>query len=1012
MRQELLVKRNATLYGRTKVLDAVMHTYVDCALTLFLVAVFAMTSIFAGTVQDDERRALTALFNATGGPQWARRSTATTDWAVSNETADYCRWTGVTCEAVAGVGGGMVVKKLTLPSRRLRGSLRANIFSLLQHIEELSLASNAISGALPPDLAGCTFLRIVDLSHNQFTGELPSGYHSWRRIESFAVANNSLSGELPAGYASWGNAMFFFDVSSNALTGTLPGDYVRWAGMRVFSVHRNMLDGTLPAVYSQWKIEAFNAGWNRLSGVLPDKYGDWGRSLVNFSAARNANLTGTLPNSYSAWTNIMGLEVHQIPVFGTLPAAYGVAWKRVMYVLIYLTNISGTIPQEWGGLVSVYSLQLAGNKLSGTIPASFGNFTNLNSLNLGVNNFSGTLPVESFGKFRNIYSLLLQDNPLLSGTIPASWNTIFTPSAMVAICRTNLCAPMLAALFPFGYGCLPRDKFGLMTSLDTGTASGLAELISAASFTLTADNCVANPGAQVPLPEKPTTRTSSHTATSGPGASGYLPTILRSVTTLSAASVVVLLQHVLFAGVLPSSTSGALHTMQAALILQRVRQLCLMSATSSEEVMNRGVLSMSEVIQESDICCDAATSPTQMRIAFGPEEDGDGGRGLFTGAVLGNSLLVVGIAFVRAAARHLIRRCRLVEPGATDIVKTISGVYFSASGVALVWPVVTFLLCPTMVAAVAALASAGSMPSTAGVVAVSSFGVLLWMSPWAAAFWGLRRHRAWMQPSISSNRNIHQCTSLSFSSFRDYLTAPSEILVLPRGERGERILEQYGPVFSPFRATKLWYVHVELTFSVVSGILTGIALGTSLVNANDAEDAVAAICSDGVVNAVGWLLVATACLETFIVVTLRPYSCRADTLLVVVVNTFSIAAEIVTLATVTDDGQAAANALSLTASIIQFTASLLLAVDVIVTKRLGARATVVVSADASERFSPKTHSTSRALLRAPDAQVPDAPPTSNVQVTLLTSPIEALALLLDTICANRREHLLSTEVSM
>ena len=87
------------------------------------------------TTPETDREALIALYNATGGPNWSNN----TNW-LSDAPLD--QWHGVTTD-----GTGRVAR--------------------------LELASNGVSGELPPEIGNLSKLIMLFLSGNDLSGELP-----------------------------------------------------------------------------------------------------------------------------------------------------------------------------------------------------------------------------------------------------------------------------------------------------------------------------------------------------------------------------------------------------------------------------------------------------------------------------------------------------------------------------------------------------------------------------------------------------------------------------------------------------------------------------------------------------------------------------------------------------------------------------------------------------------------------------------------------------------------------
>lgn len=90
---------------------------------------------------------------------------------------------------------------------------------------------------------------------------------------------------------------------------------------------------------------------------------------------------------------------------------------RVTELRLTQNRLSGTIPEELGGLAELETLTFFANQLSGSIPSALGNLASLGTLWLSSNDFTGPIPPE-LGDLANLWQLGLAGNSL-SGTVPA-----------------------------------------------------------------------------------------------------------------------------------------------------------------------------------------------------------------------------------------------------------------------------------------------------------------------------------------------------------------------------------------------------------------------------------------------------------------------------------------------------------------------------------------------------------------------------------------------------------------
>ncbi|KAM0938353.1 putative protein kinase RLK-Pelle-DLSV family [Dioscorea sansibarensis] len=130
---------------------------------------------------------------------------------------------------------------------------------------------------------------------------------------------------------------------------------------------------------------------------------------------KSQSLTGSLPDEFSNLTHLQVIDLARNYLNGTIP----VSWASLPLIKLTLlgNRISGSIPEELGGITTLQELVLEDNMMQGPIPKSLGNLITLEKLHLSSNNFSGELP-KSLGNLTNLTDFRIDGNPI-SGKIPA-----------------------------------------------------------------------------------------------------------------------------------------------------------------------------------------------------------------------------------------------------------------------------------------------------------------------------------------------------------------------------------------------------------------------------------------------------------------------------------------------------------------------------------------------------------------------------------------------------------------
>jgi len=274
-----------------------------------------------------ECEVLVAFYTATGGDDWYTK----TGWL---QTSTPCTWYGVTCETAR-------VTKLSLLSNHLSGALPPQIGNLTA-LKGLYLWDNALT-ALPAEIGNLTALTWLDLENNVLVS-LPQQIGNLVALEYLFVDYNDLTAIPP----EIGNlaALRTLSLAGNALT-NLPPEIGNLAALTELFLGTNAL-ATLPAEISNLtNLTALYLGHNPL-GVFPLPI---------------SNLTGLK----ELCLNDNGLDVLP-PEIGNLTAL------RYLYLG---DNALTALPHQIGGLTALVRFYLNDNPFSGAIPKLLTSLTSL-----------------------------------------------------------------------------------------------------------------------------------------------------------------------------------------------------------------------------------------------------------------------------------------------------------------------------------------------------------------------------------------------------------------------------------------------------------------------------------------------------------------------------------------------------------------------------------------------------------------------------------------------------------
>ncbi|KAL4196312.1 hypothetical protein AMTRI_Chr04g245620 [Amborella trichopoda] len=146
-------------------------------------------------------------------------------------------------------------------------------------------------------------------------------------------------------------------------------------------------------------------------------------SRLNVLQLDGNQLSGSIPESLGSLLSLEWLDLGENKLEGSIPSTL-INLSCLNVLQLYGNQLSGSIPEYLGSLLSLEHLlslewlDLGNNKLEGSIPSTLGNLSRLNGLELYGNQLSGSIP-ESLGSLFSLEWLDLGENKL-EGRIPLS----------------------------------------------------------------------------------------------------------------------------------------------------------------------------------------------------------------------------------------------------------------------------------------------------------------------------------------------------------------------------------------------------------------------------------------------------------------------------------------------------------------------------------------------------------------------------------------------------------------
>ena len=221
-------------------------------------ALVAALALFSGGGEEifaDDRAALVALYDSTGGLSW----TDDTNWLSSEPLSE---WFGVELDRDGRV------QTLELPANGLQGEIPA-VLGRLSRLRRLDLSDNSLSGPIPTELGDLGSLDTLLLSENALSGPVPAALGNLSKLVNLGLGENALSGQVPPQLGNL-ERLRFVDLGRNGLTGQIPKELGNLAGLRYLTLWENSLTGPVPPSLGRLtELKLLGIESNDLEGTLP-----------------------------------------------------------------------------------------------------------------------------------------------------------------------------------------------------------------------------------------------------------------------------------------------------------------------------------------------------------------------------------------------------------------------------------------------------------------------------------------------------------------------------------------------------------------------------------------------------------------------------------------------------------------------------------------------------------------------------------------------------------------------
>ena len=230
--------------------------------------------------ESEAKEILTALYNATGGPNWKNRTGWLTDQAIGD-------WYGVDYNDEYGL------RSIILYDNGLTRTIPGELGGL-QNLERLDLGGNDLTGSIPHELGQLTELEYLTLADNDLTGAIPRELGRLEKLKWLVLSNNGLSGSIPLHLADLSNLerllldnnMFTARTVTDELIGPIPPGLGDLAHLNTLRLDNNPeLGDVLPFELTKLDLEWLSFEETLLCAptITYPEFADWFEALPHKS---------------------------------------------------------------------------------------------------------------------------------------------------------------------------------------------------------------------------------------------------------------------------------------------------------------------------------------------------------------------------------------------------------------------------------------------------------------------------------------------------------------------------------------------------------------------------------------------------------------------------------------------------------------------------------------------------------------------------------------------------------
>jgi len=268
----------------------------------------------------DDYTALRALYLSTDGDNW----TNNTGWPTAADFnansspqggTDISGWYGVECN-----GAERVTELNNLWGNNLSGTLPSELGGL-SFLTILFLQNNNLSGIIPPELGNLTNLEFLRLNVNNLSGPIPPELETLNQLTELQLNDNNLSGIIPSELGMLSN-LNSLSLSFNNFNNSIPPELGNITGLTSLRLQQSNVIGEIPSELGNISnLLILELQSNNLEGCIPNNLQNLCDNIVNGNLGNNLNL------DTESWTNFCN---NQEGICQACPTEYTITYPEFL----------------------------------------------------------------------------------------------------------------------------------------------------------------------------------------------------------------------------------------------------------------------------------------------------------------------------------------------------------------------------------------------------------------------------------------------------------------------------------------------------------------------------------------------------------------------------------------------------------------------------------------------------------------------------------------------------------